>query len=168
MRDLYMHTGKTLPREVDALLKQLDPFIKRVDEFHEPAVPCHGDGATSNILIDPSPEAGNVSMPMLTGWTISGVMDPLEEAGSVLAEVGPFCGTPAQLITGLGLPASTLPVAQVFGILGDLYWALIGLWRSATTETPEIDFAKYGLWRLTKARNQMVLPFGPAAWLERL
>ncbi len=168
MRDLYRHTGKRMPRDVDRLLKRLDPFIRRVDEFHEPAVPCHGDGAASNVLLDPQIRPGDVAQPLLCGWTVSGVMDPLEEAGSVLSEVGPFCGVPSMLINGLGLPSSALPVAQVFGILGDLYWALIGLWRSATTDTPQIDFAKYGLWRLVKASNQLLLPTGPAAWLDSL
>ncbi len=168
MRDLYRHTGKRMPRDVDRLLKRIDPFIRRVDEFHEPAVPCHGDGAASNVLINPAIRPGDVAQPLLCGWTVSGVMDPLEEAGSVLSEVGPFCGVPSMLINGLGLPSSALPVAQVFGILGDLYWALIGLWRSATTDTPEIDFAKYGLWRLVKASNQLLLPTGPATWLESL
>lgn len=168
MRDLYRHTGKPLPREVDRILSRLDPFIRRVDRFHESPVPCHGDGAASNILLDSGMRPGEVSMPLLTGWTVSGVMDPLEEAGSILAEVGPFCGTPARLINGLELPEETLPVAQTFGILSDLYWALIGLWRSATTDTPEIDFAKYGLWRLVKARNQLFLPIGPASWLASL
>lgn len=168
MRDLYRHTGKRMPRDVDGLLHDLDSFIRRVDEFHEPAVPCHGDGAASNILLDPKVRPGDVAMPLLSGWTVSGIMDPLEEAGSVLSEVGPFCGVPAMLINGLGLPSSALTVAQCFGILGDLYWALIGLWRSATTDTPEIDFAKYGLWRLVKARNQLLLPTGPSAWLKEL
>lgn len=168
MRDLYRHTGKRMPGDVDGLLRDLDGFIRRVDEFHEPAVPCHGDGAASNILLNPKVRPGDVAMPLLSGWTVSGVMDPLEEAGSVLSEVGPFCGVPAMLINGLGLPSSALPVAQCFGILGDLYWALIGLWRSATTDTPEIDFAKYGLWRLVKARNQLLLPTGPSAWLKEL
>lgn len=168
MRDLYRHTGGVLPRGVDRMLKQLESFISRIDEFHEPAVPCQGDGAASNVLIDPTVRTGDVAMPMLTGWTVSGVMDPLEEAGSVLSEVGPFCGVPPALISGLGLPTEALPVAQVFGILGDLYWSLIGLWRSATTETPDIDFAKYGLWRLIKAQNQLSLPTGPAEWLKEL
>lgn len=168
MRDLYRHTGRRMPHEVDELLRELDVFIRRVDEFHEPAVPCHGDGAASNVLLEPGVRPGNVAMPLLSGWTVSGIMDPLEEAGSVLSEVGPFCGVPAQLINGLGIATSALPVAQCFGVLADLYWALIGLWRSATTDTPQIDFAKYGLWRLVKARNQLLLPTGPSGWLKEL
>lgn len=106
MRDLYRHTGKPLPRDIDSILSRLDHFLKRIDEFHEKPVPCHGDGAASNILIDTHAHPGEVSMPLLTGWTV--------------------------------------------------------------TDTPEIDFAKYGLWRLVKANNKLALPFGPAAWLETL
>ena len=168
MREKCLSLNGSVPRDVDRLLSELEPFLGKVDSFHEPAVPCHGDGAASNVLIDTDATAGNVAAPLLTGWTVSGIMDPLEEAGSILAEVGPFCGVPERLISGLGLSVEALPVAQTFSILDDLYWSLIGLWRSATAEDTSVDYAKYGLWRLVKARNQLCLPIGPTSWLARL
>ena len=168
MREKCVSLNGSVPCDVDRLLSEIEPFLGKVDSFHESAVPCHGDGAASNVLIDTDVTPGNVSPPLLTGWTVSGIMDPLEEAGSILAEIGPFCGVPERLISGLGLSVEALPVAQTFAILDDLYWSLIGLWRSATAEDTSVDYAKYGLWRLIKARNQLCLPFGPAAWLARL
>ncbi len=168
MRDRCIADGVPLPRLVDRVLESLGPFLRRADEFREMAVPCHGDGAASNVLVDTAPDSGSAARPMLTGWTVCGIMDPIEDAGSVLAEVGPFCGVPASLISGMGLPSDALPVAQAYGIVNDVYWGIIGLWRSATSQDPTIDFAKYGLWRLQKAANQLVLPIGPASWLASL
>ncbi|MFT8593083.1 MAG: hypothetical protein ABF747_05710 [Bifidobacterium sp.] len=168
MRDRCVASSVPLPHGIDHILKDLEPFIARVDGLREPCVPCHGDGAASNVLIDTQTEQDAPNAPLLTGWTVSGVMDPLEEAGSVLSEVGQFCGNQSSLVTGLGLDAECLRPAQAFSIINDVYWSLIGLWRSATSENAAVDFAKYGLWRLVKARNQLCTPIGPGKWLKEL
>jgi hypothetical protein len=169
VHDHYLTVVGCVPRDVDRILHQLEPFASVVDSFHEQAVPCHGDGAASNVLFCTQPDSAEADKPLLTGWIVSGLMDPLEEAGSILAEIEPYCGMPGNLImSGLGLPPEALPVAQVFGIFDDLLWCLIGLLRSATSKDTTVDYAKYGLWRLTKARNQLASPTGPLAWLKQL
>lgn len=169
MRDLLVDSGTPLPHGVDAMLDKLTPFLHAASTFRETAVLCHGDGAASNLLVRDVPIGEEVSpQVLLSGWTVSGMMDPLEEAGSVLSEISPFCGMPAdQMLYGLGLSAECLPIVQAYSVLDGIRWALIGLWRSATAEDPSIDYAKYGLWRLTKAHVQMS-DARFASWLRRL
>lgn len=155
MRDLCREEGVRAPFYLDGILAGLEPFIARADTLREPAVPCHGDGAASNLLIDKG--AGREGGPdvRLTGWTVCGLRDPVEEAGSVLSEAFPFFeAPPARMLEGLGLDAEALLPAECYAVLDGLFWAMVGLHRSATTKTPQVDFAKYGLWRLEKCRFQ--------------
>lgn len=182
MRERCVTAGISLPRDADRLLAELAPFTARADEFHMSAVLCHGDGAASNVLINApagsgcptgaeggAPAGTPESAPLLTGWTVSGMRDPLEEAGSVISELFPFCGlTEQQVLRGLGLPTDVPAVlsAQAYAVLDGVFWGLIGLWRSTINADKSVDCAKYGLWRLVKARHQLDLFATLTTWLE--
>lgn len=158
-----------LPREVGRILARMQPFIRRVraGAFALPAVPCHGDGAASNVLVRFDAAGRLAEPPLLTGWTVSGLMDPTEDAGSVIAEVGMFAPLSAsEIVEALGLPTSCTPVAKAFAVLDDVRWALIGLLRTARATDPSIDYAKYGLWRLTKCEAAFESDEGIGSWLK--
>ncbi|MFZ2756433.1 MAG: phosphotransferase [Atopobiaceae bacterium] len=168
MRDRCVEEGVALPRRSDETLRLLRPFFDKAEFFREGPVACHGDGAASNVLVNVDATGQLLSAPLLTGWTLSGVMDPVEEAGSVLAETGPFVGLgKAEILKVLGIPLRLLPVAEAYAVVDDLLWGYIGLWRSAVSADRSIDYAKYGLWRLEKSGCQL-RSSGLAEWLGRL
>lgn len=164
MRERCDDAGMTLPRDVDRILVKLEPFITAAPTIaHEPML-CHGDGAASNVLFDTADPA---AMPKLSGWTVCGLRDPYEEAGSVLSELHPFCVVDdAQVLRRLGLDPANAFAAQGFAVLDGVLWALIGLWRSRVNVDKSIDCTKYGMWRLVKARHQLDLFPELNEWLE--
>ena len=164
MRARCGEAGMTLPRDVDRILAALEPFIAAAPTIaHEPVL-CHGDGAASNVLFNTADPA---AMPKLTGWTLCGLRDPYEEAGSVLSELHPFCVVDdAQVLHRLGLDPACAFAAQGFAVLDGVLWALIGLWRSQINADKSIDCTKYGMWRLVKARHQLDLFHELNEWLE--
>ena len=164
MRTRCEEAGMMLPRDVDRILAKLEPFIAAAPTIAREPVLCHGDGAASNVLFD---AADPVAMPKLSGWTLCGLRDPYEEAGSVLSELHPFCVVDdAQVLRRLGLDPSRAFAAQGFAVLDGVLWALIGLWRSHVNADKSIDCTKYGMWRLVKARHQLDLFPELNEWLE--
>ncbi|MGL6237115.1 MAG: phosphotransferase family protein [Segniliparus sp.] len=170
LREAHSAAGIPPPVEADELSRALDRFAARRERFAMPAIPCHGDGAVSNLLIAP----GGASDPKLTGWSVVARRDPLEEAGSVLGEIVPFCATASEVLRALALPVEAELVARAWSVADDLLWGLIASWRMATSSDRAVDYVKYGLWRFTKGRAALYgSPVGapPAcgglsAWLE--
>ena len=164
MRERCLEQGIFLPRNVDGILDELGPFLDAAGSLAHDPVLCHGDGAASNLLIDSTDPD---TPPLLTGWTVCGLRDPYEEAGSVLSELHPFCAVDdAQVLRRLGLDTQKLFLAQGFAMLDGVLWALIGLWRSEINSDKSIDCTKYGMWRLVKARYQLDTFPELNEWLE--
>ena len=164
MRERCLEEGIFLPRNVDDILGKLSPFLDAAGALAHKPVLCHGDGAASNLLIDSTDPN---TPPLLTGWTMCGLRDPYEEAGSVLSELHPFCAADdAQVLRRLDLDSKNLFIAQGFAVLDGVLWALIGLWRSAINSDKSIDCTKYGMWRLVKAHYQLDTFPELNEWLE--
>ena len=121
MRARCGEAGMTLPRDVDRILAKLEPFIAAAPTIAREPVLCHGDGAASNVLFDTADPA---VMPKLSGWTLCGLRDPYEEAGSVLSELHPFCVVDdVQVLRRLGLDPSRAFAAQGFAVLDGVLFA---------------------------------------------
>jgi hypothetical protein len=149
LRDLCVKAGAVLPLTVDALLRDLAPFIARASTFAEPAVPCHSDGATSNVIYRSSADV------LLTGWTLAARRDPLQEVGSLLAELVPHCLSAEELIVAMGysLNDDIVLVVRCHAILDGLQWALMGFLNSVSAEDQTVDYFKYASWRLINAQS---------------
>lgn len=159
-----LRANMTLPRDIDRMLAELTPFLNQASALAHKPLLCHGDGAASNILVN---TADVDDAPLLTGWSVSGLRDPYEEAGSILSELHPFCVVDdAQVLLRLGLDTDYLFAAQAFAVLDGIFWGLIGLWRSQTNANKEIDCTKYGMWRIVKARYQLSTFPELSTWLK--
>lgn len=164
VRAACLQASMTLPRDIDRMLAELSPFVNSAATSASKPVLCHGDGAASNILID---SADPAAAPLLTGWSVAGLRDPYEEAGSVLSELHPFCVVDdEQVLIRLGLETDRLFAAQAFAVLDGIFWGLVGLWRSQVNANKEIDCTKYGMWRIVKARYQLSTFPELNAWLK--
>ncbi len=164
MREACLGAGLQLPRDIDRMLTELSPLLKEASAIAHKPVLCHGDGAASNILIN---TADAQASPLLTGWSVAGLRDPYEEAGSIISELHPFCVVDdAQVLLRLGLDVDFLYAAQAFAVLDGIFWGLIGLWRSHINANKEIDCTKYGMWRIVKARYQLSTFPELSAWLK--
>jgi hypothetical protein len=110
-------------------------------------VPCHGDGAVSNLMV----RGDEVR---LVGWTQAARMDPLEELGSVLTEFAPFVADAAEVFeAGWGQPdVARLARAHLYGVADDVRWGLIGSIARAEDPDSPVEYQRYGHWRLFKAR----------------
>lgn len=164
MRTLCLRENMALPRDVDRMLSELAPFLEQASALAHKPLLCHGDGAASNILINTD---DTDALPLLTGWSVAGLRDPYEEAGSILSELHPFCVVDdSQVLLRLGLDADDLFVAQAFAVLDGIFWGLNGLWRSQINVNKEIDCTKYGMWRIVKARYQLSTFPELSTWLK--
>lgn len=152
-------------RDLDFVLQAMTGFMAWPGRVSREPVPCHGDGAVSNVLVVPG------KRPRLTGWTMAGLRDPLQEAGSLIAELSPFCASATHIIEILvdGVTdRETVLTAKAYAVLDDIKWALIGLLCSRISEESSIDYFKYGAWRLTKALTRLSEPHDVSEWLEEL
>jgi hypothetical protein len=162
LREACTAEGIVVPSAVDDLLKTLGPFFQHYNSFARTAVPCHSDGAASNILFCSPTEV------LLTGWTFAARRDPMQEAGSLLAELSPFCISAEDLVAQLfmgaenrGEPAADQDLVQMvrcLAVCDGLQWALVGYLNSGVAADKSIDYFKYGSWRLVNARSMLQSP----------
>jgi hypothetical protein len=160
LRDAHRAAGIPVPAHADELSGKLDRFAARHERFAMPSRPCHGNGAVSNLLLR------RASGPMLTGWSLVARRDPLQEAGSVIAELNPWRTSEPAVLEALGLPAEADMAARAWSVADDLLWVLIAHWRMATASDTDIDYVKYGLWRGTLALAATHRCSELAAWLQ--
>jgi hypothetical protein len=135
-----------VPSPVASLVDLLAQIRGLLDAPAEP-VPCHGDGAVSNLMF----RGDEVR---LVGWTQTARMDPLEELGSVLTEFVPFVADAAAVFEArLGEPdVARLARANLYGVADDVRWGLIGSIARAEDPDSPVEYQRYGHWRLFKAR----------------
>ena len=110
--------------------------------------PCHADGLSSNIMLGPG---GRV---MLVDFDCAGMADPHYDVGVVLNEAYQF---EAEMRPGLDLAfgrddARDLNRCRLHAFADDVFWGLWGLAMAATSPRRDLEFLKYGEWRLLRAR----------------
>jgi len=163
LRDACLAEGAILPAAVNDLLRTLGPFLRRYDSFAEPVVPCHGDGAVSNVMFRSPCDV------LLTGWTFAARRDPLQEAGSLLAELSPHCLPAEELVVQMGFTRDNdvVHVVRCLAICDGIQWALVGYLNSASAPDRSVDYFKYGSWRLANAHAILQSP-GLCEWIGGL
>ncbi len=110
--------------------------------------PCHADGLSSNIMIGPG---GRV---MLVDFDCAGMADPHYDIGVVLNEA---CQFEAEMRPALELAfgrndARDLNRCRLHAFADDVFWGLWGLAMAVTSPRRDLEFLKYGEWRLLRAR----------------
>ncbi len=157
----YMHDhALPIPPVADEVIAAVGQARGRLRDGPK-AVACHGDGATSNVML-------STDGVRLVGWTQAGRMDPLEEAGSLLTELSPFivdAETVFESIWGDRDPVA-LARARLYGVADDLRWALVGWCAQASHAGSGIDYQWYANWRLFKARCAITNGGQFVRWME--
>ena len=126
-------------------------------------VPCHADGASSNVMVGP----GNTVRLVDFEWARQA--DPAHDLGTVLAELLPFDGEALlaiEIATGKA-DARMLARARLYGAVDDLMWALWGFISAARSPRKHVEFFKYAEWRLLRSRTVVEGPHFET-WLRKV
>jgi len=137
-----------LPTDVEWLMEELRFAAVFFQGLDIAAVPIHGDGNVSNILIS---ETGEVR---LIDWDRATTADPLEDLGSFLVEA--FAQEPeardAFARTTGAFDEAAFNRARIYGVADDLRWGLIGSLLAAKSARNTLEFYKFASWRFLRCR----------------
>ncbi len=141
---------------LDALRQKVSYLQQALDAVGTDRMPAHADGTVSNIMLH---DDGGVR---LVDFDCAGMTDPHYDIGVVLNEA---CTDEAAWSAGVEMAfgASTsqaLARCRAYAIADDLFWGLWGLSRHAVSARGDLEFMKYGRWRLLRCR--MALQRHPA------
>lgn len=148
-----------LPSDAEWMVRELRFAADAFREVEITAVPIHGDGNVSNILISDSGEV------RLIDWDRATMADPLEDLGSFLVEA--FAQEPeardAFIRNTGGFDEAAFNRARIYGVADDLRWGLIGALLAAKSPRNTLEFYKFASWRFVRCRMAVREPrFGEA------
>lgn len=155
--------GVTLPADLPALLAQAGEIAAALRAAGQESLPCHNDGQASNILLGPDDGL------LLVDFDCAGQADPHYDLAVLLNEA---CLFDADWQAGIEMQEgrcdpTVLNRCRAYGVADDLLWGLWGLILSARSPRRDVEFLKYGEWRLLRCRMALREP-GFAARLHRL
>jgi hypothetical protein len=147
-------TGTALPTDMVALLDQARAMEAALKAAGQDSAPCHNDGQASNIMLGPD---GRV---LLVDFDCAGQGDPHYDLAVLLNEVQDY-GDSWRL--GIEMQegrcdARVLNRCRVYAVADDLLWGVWGLILSHTSPRRELEFLKFGEWRLLRARMALREP----------
>ena len=144
---LVEKVGGLFPADFDWMLRTLAPARVRIDGTGFDAVPCHGDGNVSNVLML---DDGGMR---LVDWDVAALMDPLQDIGALLAEIRPFDTDAREVFEMMwgSFDSALFDRARVYGIADSLRWALIGSYADAMRPGTQ-EYSKFSDWQFLRAR----------------
>ncbi|MGO4835698.1 phosphotransferase family protein, partial [Rhizobiaceae sp. 2RAB30] len=155
--------GLVRPTRVGAIWAGVPRVAAAITAAGFDIVPCHADGASSNVMVGPD------NAVRLVDFEWARQADPAHDLGTVLAELLPFDGEALLAVEiATGRPdAQVLARARLYGAADDLMWALWGFISAAQSPRKHVEFFKYAEWRLLRARTVLE---GPRfeAWLAKV
>lgn len=137
----------TLPDDFPWMTRMLAMAEKRIAAAGFDAVPCHGDGNVSNVLLV---EDGRM---LLVDWDVAAVIDPLQDIGALLAEVRPFDSSArvAFEIAWGHFDQAAFDRARVYGVADCVRWGLVGAYADAA-RPGTLEYSKFSDWQFLRAR----------------
>ncbi|MDI9927458.1 phosphotransferase [Rhodococcus sp. IEGM 1341] len=146
-RSLVEQVGGALPADFDWMLRTLGPAEARIESAGVDAVPCHGDGNVSNVLV-----LDDGSM-RLVDWDVAALMDPLQDIGALLAEIRPFDTDAREVFEMMwgSFDSALFDRARIYGIADCVRWALIGSYADAMRPGTH-EYSKFSDWQFLRAR----------------
>jgi len=141
-------TGTVLPADLPMLVAQSDNIGTAVAAAGRDSAPCHNDGQASNIMLGPD---GHV---LLVDFDCAGQADPHYDLGVLLNEAYMF---EQDWRAGIEMHDGrcgerVLNRCRAYAVADDLLWGLWGLILSATSPRRDLEFLKFGEWRLLRCR----------------
>lgn len=137
-----------LPADFDWMLDNVRDAGKAIAASGTDSVPCHRDGASSNVMIS---DQGDIR---LVDFDEAGNTDPLHDIGSMLTELCLYEEEFQAAIESWNgrMDEQVFSRCRLYGIADDLFWGIWGLVLFADSPRNEVEFFKYGQWRLLRAR----------------
>ena len=147
-------TGVALPSDIEALLASVGTIEAALDAAGRDTAPCHNDGQASNILLGPGRQV------LLVDFDCAGQADPHYDLAVLLNEAHDF---EAGWREGIEMQegrceARVLNRCRAYAAADDLLWGLQGLVLSASSPRRDLEFLKYGEWRLLRCRMALRAP----------
>ena len=135
-----------LPSDIDWMISELRYAAAALSGIAVNAVPIHGDGIVSNIMIS---DAGEIR---LIDWDRATTADPLEDLGSFLVEA--FAREPEARDAFIRATGSfnekDFNRTCLYGIADDLRSGLIGAVLAHKSSRKTFEFYKYASWRFLR------------------
>ncbi len=144
---LALDAGATLPDDFAWIERLLATAEQRIEAAGYDAVPCHGDGNVSNVLVLAD---GGLR---LVDWDCAAVMDPLQDLGVLLHEIRPF-DIDARAVFEMywgSWDDSLFDRCRVYGIADSVRWGLIGLYADVCSPGTH-EYVKFSDWQFVRAR----------------
>ena len=145
---IAQHAGSSLPVDLDWMLRALDPARSRIASSGFDAVPCHGDGNVSNVMV--VEEGASLR---LVDWDCAAMMDPLQDLGVLLAELAPsdLEARPVFEMYWGEWDSSLFDRSRIYGIADSLKWGLIGSFVDVI-RPGTLEYSKFADWQFLRAR----------------
>lgn len=141
-------SGVPLPPDMGWLLGGIEDVAPDLREVGERPVPAHGDGACSNVMVH---DSGDLR---LVDFDVAGNTDSVHDLAAMLVELCPFKEDVQEGVKAwVGHNDFALfSKCMLYGIADDLRWGLWGLVLFHESPRQDVEFFKYGQWRLLRAR----------------
>jgi hypothetical protein len=143
-----------LPKDTDWLAAELRFAGEALRAIPAAAVPIHGDGNISNVMIHAD---GDIR---LIDWDRATNADPLEDLGSFLVESFEHEPEAREAFARHfgSFDEGAYNRARLYGIADDLRWALIGAFVAAKSPRTTCEFYKFASWRFLRCRLSVRAP----------
>lgn len=151
---LAQATATPLPGDFPALLAHIAAIETALAAAGRDSVPCHNDGQASNVMLGPEDQV------LLVDFDCAGQSDPHYDLGVILNEACLFADewrAGIEMQDGACAPA-VLNRCRAYAAADDLMWGLRHLILSHTSPRRELEFLKYGEWRLLRCRMALREP----------
>ncbi|RMR06186.1 aminoglycoside phosphotransferase family protein [Pseudomonas syringae group genomosp. 7] len=148
LRALCEGDNVALPAEHQWIDRCVDMVWQALQSRPVPAVPVHGDGVASNVMVS---SEGRLR---LVDFDYGGCTDPWYDVAITLNELYSF---ESQWREGISAWAGQCmevdyAVCRLYALINDWYWTLWGLWAGTTSSRP-LEFSKVGQWTLLRCRQ---------------
>ncbi|CAN5584461.1 hypothetical protein BH09ACT7_BH09ACT7_58040 [soil metagenome] len=147
LTELAATKAVNLPADFEWMARMLEMAEKRIAATGFDTTPCHGDGNVSNVLL-----ADDGRM-LLVDWDVAAVMDPLQDIGTLLAEVRSFDSSAREAFEMAwgSFDQSLFDRARVYGVADCVRWGLIGAYADAA-RPGTLEYSKLSDWQFLRAR----------------
>ena len=137
-----------LPIDFDWMYANVNDIARAISAAGADLHPCHGDLIASNIMI------GSARDILFVDWDEACDSDPFWDLGMYIAEAYAFDEPALAMIEAYAGRADRklLARARLYGIAGDLTWAVRSLILAHQTRRTAVEHFKYGQWRALRCR----------------
>ncbi|MGX9297633.1 phosphotransferase family protein [Tsukamurella paurometabola] len=142
--------GAALPADLPWMLRLLNRAESAITAAGFDRVPIHGDANVSNVLVT---DDGGL---LLVDFDCAADADPLQDIGSMLAELAPLESDAEALFERAwgAFDRAAFARARAYGIADQVRWGLIGSYCDAVRPATQ-EYSKFADWQFLRARAQL-------------